>query len=271
MNMKMPESTPTLQDHYKRYLSERGLNYNHIKYEIDCTQESIEMWLKQEESSLHVRTPVCRNPLSFLTSIQVGVKVLQWLSSQAGKVDALGATQYCTEPILPVEYYIRRQSSSVPPTTVLSDKSVFYRKAADFPPPGSRKRRREPVPTDLEHLRPSLGGLCSLLDCLVPIRVDVDLLGFRYKDMFSWNLHEWKESPDSFARQIVSDLHMDKVFIPHIAQSIRRQLFSYRDYYGRLSSSLSSPRSSLHPVVIDIRIHDIVVRSLPPSLHLRLL
>ncbi|KAH9766648.1 Chromatin structure-remodeling complex protein BSH [Citrus sinensis] len=70
-------------------------------------------------------------------------------------------------------------------------------------------------------------------DNLVPIRLDIETEGQRYKDAFTWN----PSDPDSevvvFAKRTVRDLKLPPQFITQIAQSIQTQLTEFRSYEGQ--------------------------------------
>ncbi|GAU16756.1 hypothetical protein TSUD_199990 [Trifolium subterraneum] len=70
-------------------------------------------------------------------------------------------------------------------------------------------------------------------DNLVPIRLDIEIDGHRYKDAFTWN----PSDPDSeivvFAKRTVKDLKLPPPFITQIAQSIQSQLAEFRSYDGQ--------------------------------------
>ncbi|KAJ4843916.1 hypothetical protein Tsubulata_049065 [Turnera subulata] len=68
---------------------------------------------------------------------------------------------------------------------------------------------------------------------LVPIRLDIEIEGQRFKDAFTWN----PSDPDSevvvFARRTVKDLKLPPAFAMQIAQSIQTQLAEFRSYEGQ--------------------------------------
>ncbi|KAK4745576.1 hypothetical protein SAY87_011888 [Trapa incisa] len=72
-------------------------------------------------------------------------------------------------------------------------------------------------------------------DNLVPIRLDIEIDGQRFKDAFTWN----PVDPDSesevvvFAKRTVKDLKHPPEFITQIVQSIQSQLTDFRSYEGQ--------------------------------------
>ncbi|KAF3787366.1 Chromatin structure-remodeling complex protein, partial [Nymphaea thermarum] len=91
---------------------------------------------------------------------------------------------------------------------------------------------------------------------LVPIRVDVEVEGQRFKDTFTWN----PTDPDSevvvFARRTVKDLKLPPAFITPIAQSIQSQLTEFRSYEGQEMST----GEKVLPLKLDLRVNNIVIR-----------
>ncbi|XP_028075137.1 chromatin structure-remodeling complex protein BSH-like isoform X3 [Camellia sinensis] len=70
-------------------------------------------------------------------------------------------------------------------------------------------------------------------DNLVPIRLDIEIDGQRFRDAFTWN----PSDPDSevvvFARRTVKDLKLPPAFVTQIAQSIQSQLTEFRSFEGQ--------------------------------------
>ncbi|XP_078162499.1 transcription regulatory protein SNF5, putative (BSH) isoform X3 [Carex rostrata] len=70
-------------------------------------------------------------------------------------------------------------------------------------------------------------------ESLIPIRLDLDVDGHRYKDAFTWN----PDDPDSevltFAKRTVKDLKLPPTFVTQISQSIQSQLAEFRSYGGQ--------------------------------------
>ncbi|XP_007039948.2 PREDICTED: chromatin structure-remodeling complex protein BSH isoform X4 [Theobroma cacao] len=68
---------------------------------------------------------------------------------------------------------------------------------------------------------------------LVPIRLDIEVDGQRYKDAFTWNPNDPDSEVVMFARRTVKDLKLAPGFIPQIVQSIQSQLADFRSYEGQ--------------------------------------
>ncbi|EOY24449.1 Transcription regulatory protein SNF5 (BSH), putative isoform 4 [Theobroma cacao] len=68
---------------------------------------------------------------------------------------------------------------------------------------------------------------------LVPIRLDIEVDGQRYKDAFTWNPSDPDSEVVMFARRTVKDLKLAPGFIPQIVQSIQSQLADFRSYEGQ--------------------------------------
>jgi len=70
-------------------------------------------------------------------------------------------------------------------------------------------------------------------DNLVPIRLDIEIDGQRFRDAFTWN----PSDPDSevviFAKKTVKDLKLPPAFVTQIAQSIQSQLAEFRSLEGQ--------------------------------------
>lgn len=91
---------------------------------------------------------------------------------------------------------------------------------------------------------------------LVPIRLDIEIEGQRFKDAFTWN----PSDPDSevvvFAKRTVKDLKLPPAFITQIAQSIQTQLMEFRSHEGHEMHS----GEKLVPIKLDLRVNRTVIR-----------
>ncbi|XP_073104645.1 chromatin structure-remodeling complex protein BSH isoform X3 [Elaeis guineensis] len=56
---------------------------------------------------------------------------------------------------------------------------------------------------------------------LIPIRLDIEIDGQRYKDAFTWNPNDPDSEVVSFAKRTVKDLKLPPTFMTQIAQSIQ--------------------------------------------------
>ncbi|KAF7726437.1 SWI/SNF chromatin-remodeling complex subunit [Apophysomyces ossiformis] len=92
-------------------------------------------------------------------------------------------------------------------------------------------------------------------DTLVPIRLELEIDGYKLRDTFTWNLNadrgtrqinskitETLITPEQFAEILCEDLHLPAgTFGPHIARAIRDQV---HDYYLHNVSTVSSKENS---------------------------
>ncbi|KAG0175330.1 SWI/SNF chromatin-remodeling complex subunit [Apophysomyces sp. BC1034] len=79
-------------------------------------------------------------------------------------------------------------------------------------------------------------------DTLVPIRLELEIDGYKLRDTFTWNLNETLITPDQFAEVLCEDLRLPSgTFGPHIARAIRDQV---HDYYLHNVSTVSSKDNS---------------------------
>ncbi|KAJ4721858.1 Chromatin structure-remodeling complex protein BSH [Melia azedarach] len=93
-------------------------------------------------------------------------------------------------------------------------------------------------------------------DNLVPIRLDIETEGQRYKDAFTWN----PSDPDSevvvFAKRTVKDLKLPPQFITQIAQSIQSQLTEFRSYEGQDMYTAEK----IVPIKLDLRVNHTLIK-----------
>ncbi|KMS98603.1 hypothetical protein BVRB_3g070460 [Beta vulgaris subsp. vulgaris] len=91
---------------------------------------------------------------------------------------------------------------------------------------------------------------------LVPIRLDIEIDGQRYKDAFTWN----PSDPDSeiavFARKTAKDLKLPSGFVTQIAQSIQSQLTEFRSYEGQDMHV----GEKIVPIKLDLRVNQTLIR-----------
>ncbi|KAL2978082.1 hypothetical protein AAZX31_13G099800 [Glycine max] len=76
---------------------------------------------------------------------------------------------------------------------------------------------------------------------LVPIRLDIEIEGQRYKDAFTWN---------------PSDLKLPPAFVTQIAQSIQSQLSEFRSYEGQDMYA----GEKIVPIKLDLRVNHTLVK-----------
>jgi len=66
-------------------------------------------------------------------------------------------------------------------------------------------------------------------ECLVPIRLDMELEGHKLRDCFTWNRNEKLISPEQFAELMCDDMNLPPgLFVRAIAESIRVQCDQYQ-------------------------------------------
>ncbi|WMV54082.1 hypothetical protein MTR67_047467 [Solanum verrucosum] len=63
---------------------------------------------------------------------------------------------------------------------------------------------------------------------LVPIRLDIEIDGQRFKDAFTWNPNDPDSEVVVFAKRTVKDLKLPPAFVTQIAQSIQKKLLLSR-------------------------------------------
>ncbi|KAH7469173.1 Chromatin structure-remodeling complex protein BSH [Phytophthora ramorum] len=90
---------------------------------------------------------------------------------------------------------------------------------------------------------------------LIPIRLDLDIEGYRYIDSFSWNLYEKDFTYDTFAAALIRDLDLPECFYKRIAKSIQEQVEKAR---RSLPWHEAVTKESLHPIFINLRLNDTI-------------
>ncbi|KAM7484883.1 hypothetical protein LguiA_000892 [Lonicera macranthoides] len=93
-------------------------------------------------------------------------------------------------------------------------------------------------------------------DNLIPIRLDIEIDGQRFRDAFTWN----PSDPDSevvvFAKRTVKDLKLPPGFVTQIAQSIQTQLAEFRSFEGQDMYT----GEKIVPIKIDLRVNHTLIR-----------
>lgn len=93
-------------------------------------------------------------------------------------------------------------------------------------------------------------------DNLVPIRLDIEIDGQRFKDAFTWNPSDPDSEVAVFAKKTVKDLKLPTGFITQIAQSIQSQLTEFRSYEGQDMFI----GEKVVPIKLDLRVNQILIR-----------
>lgn len=93
-------------------------------------------------------------------------------------------------------------------------------------------------------------------DNLLPIRLDIEIDGQRFRDAFTWN----PSDPDSeivvFAKRTVKDLKLPPAFVTQIAQSIQSQLTEFRSYEGQDMYT----GEKVVPIKLDLRVNHTLLK-----------
>ncbi|KAL6294051.1 hypothetical protein ACE6H2_002193 [Prunus campanulata] len=91
---------------------------------------------------------------------------------------------------------------------------------------------------------------------LVPIRLDLDVDGQKFKDTFTWN----PSDPDSeivvFARRTAKDLKLPPGFITVMASAIQSQIADFRSLEGQDMY----PGERIVPIKLDLRVNHTLIR-----------
>lgn len=91
-------------------------------------------------------------------------------------------------------------------------------------------------------------------DNLVPININIELEGKKYKDTFFWNLNEPYLTVESFARILVNDNQLSQNFELEIISQMKKQISSYKKFDKIEGEEL------LKVIKLDIRIGDMEYR-----------
>jgi len=76
-----------------------------------------------------------------------------------------------------------------------------------------------------------LNEIAEKEEILVPIRIDIDLNGVKFRDSFTWNLNENLITPEYFADLICEDFNLSHTaFQPVIVKAIKEQIDEYNMY-----------------------------------------
>lgn len=91
---------------------------------------------------------------------------------------------------------------------------------------------------------------------LIPIHLDIEHEGQRFKDSFTWNPTDPDSEVIGFAKRTVKDLKLPPAFISQISQSIHSQLAEFRSYEGQEMHL----KEKIVPLKLDIRVNNTVIR-----------
>ncbi|XP_011621875.1 chromatin structure-remodeling complex protein BSH isoform X2 [Amborella trichopoda] len=87
---------------------------------------------------------------------------------------------------------------------------------------------------------------------LIPIRIDIEIDGQRYKDAFTWNPSEVLV----FAKRTAREMKLPPTFITQIAQSMQSQITEFRSYEGQEMNTVEK----LLPIKLDLRVNKTIIR-----------
>ncbi|KAM7255025.1 hypothetical protein ACFE04_020266 [Oxalis oulophora] len=93
-------------------------------------------------------------------------------------------------------------------------------------------------------------------DNLVPIRLDIEIDGQRYKDAITWNPNDPDSEVVIFAKRTVKDLKLPPAFITQIAQSIQTQLGDFRSYENQDMYT----GEKLVSMKLDLRVNNTIIK-----------
>ncbi|KAM3238483.1 chromatin structure-remodeling complex protein BSH isoform X1 [Capsicum annuum] len=91
---------------------------------------------------------------------------------------------------------------------------------------------------------------------LVPIRLDIEIDGQRFRDAFTWNPNDPDSEVVVFAKRTVKDLKLPPAFVTQIAQSIQSQLTEFRSYEGQDMHT----GERVVPIKLDLRVNHTVIK-----------
>jgi len=88
-------------------------------------------------------------------------------------------------------------------------------------------------------------------ECLVPVRLDMDIEGQKLRDTFVWNKNEQMLQPEQFAEVLCDDLDLNPInFVPAVTAAINQQLESFPDEGENLLREQRDQR-----VIVKLNIH----------------
>lgn len=96
--------------------------------------------------------------------------------------------------------------------------------------PHERKRPRRAT-SEVDMSVKKLRMAADFREDLVPIRLDLEIEGYKLRDTFTWNLHERLVSADQFAAILCEDFRLPAHLFTHqIAKAIREQVSDYHSH-----------------------------------------
>ncbi|KJE94668.1 hypothetical protein CAOG_005281 [Capsaspora owczarzaki ATCC 30864] len=101
----------------------------------------------------------------------------------------------------------------------------------------------------------ALQTVAAVEEVLVPIRIDLDIDGFKYKDSFVWNLRDQLVTPEDFATMLCEDNELPRqLFHTLIVDSISKQLIEFASF-NEMANTSSLPRFDDRrvPIKLDVQ------------------
>jgi len=89
---------------------------------------------------------------------------------------------------------------------------------------------------------------------LIPIRLDVENEGIRFKDTFVWNLNEPFYTPESMAKLIADDNGLPSSFEYEISSEIKKSIDAYRRYQAPMNTEM------IRVIELDVRIENVLLK-----------
>eukprot|EP00850_Spirogloea_muscicola_P019631 SM000195S05278 [mRNA] locus=s195:125592:128755:+ [translate_table: standard] len=114
-------------------------------------------------------------------------------------------------------------------------------------------RRTEPLEKPVPFRMPTV-------DNSLPVRVDAEFDGRRFRDAFTWNPSGKHPHPDSdilpFARRVVRDQSLPNSFVAPVAQAIQTRLADFTSYRDQQLST----QEKLQTLKLEVRVNNLVYR-----------
>ena len=92
----------------------------------------------------------------------------------------------------------------------------------------ARRRLRKPGYEIYEWQLDSMTDLAEIDECLIPVRIEIDIDGHKVRDTFTWNVHEKYLTPELFSALLCDDLRIAQSFAAQVAAQIREQIDDFK-------------------------------------------
>nr|GEW28976.1 chromatin structure-remodeling complex protein BSH [Tanacetum cinerariifolium] len=103
---------------------------------------------------------------------------------------------------------------------------------------------------------PSVKFRIPTAENLVPIRLDIDVEGQKYRDTFTWNPTDPESDVTMFAKRTVRDLKLPPTFVAPIYQSIQSQLNEFKSLEGQDMHT----GEKIVPIKLDLRVNHTLIK-----------